>query len=61
MMVGDNGVGFPRDVDFQKTQSLGLQLVNTLVGQLGGTIELNRSAGTAFKIAFAKPKYERRD
>ena len=57
LVVSDNGVGFPRDLDFRDTQSLGLRLVNTLVEQLEGTIELDRSDGTAFKITFAEPRY----
>ena len=54
LMFGDNGVGFPEDLDFRNTESLGLQLVNNLVHQLEGTIELDRSGGTAFKITFAE-------
>jgi PAS domain S-box-containing protein len=53
LTVGDNGVGLPKGLDFRKTESLGLQLVNTLVDQLEGTIELDRSDGTAFEITFA--------
>jgi PAS domain S-box-containing protein len=56
LMVSDNGVGFPQDLDFRDTGSLGLQLVNTLVEQIEGTIELDRSSGTAFRIAFAELK-----
>jgi two-component sensor histidine kinase len=56
LMVSDNGVGFPKDLDFRNTESLGLQLVNTLVAQLEGTIELDRSMGTAFEITFARLK-----
>jgi len=56
LMVSDNGVGFPQDVDFRDMGSLGLQLVDTLVNQLEGTIELDRSGGTAFKIGFTEPK-----
>ena len=53
LIIRDNGVGFPKELDFRKTKSLGLQLVNTLVkDQLGGEIELDRSAGTKFKIKF---------
>jgi len=53
LIISDNGVGFPKELDFRKTKSLGLQLVNTLVkDQLGGEIELDRSAGTKFKIKF---------
>jgi two-component sensor histidine kinase len=56
LMVSDNGVGFPQGLDFRDTGSLGLQLVNTLVEQIEGTIELDRSDGTAFRIAFAELK-----
>jgi two-component sensor histidine kinase len=57
LMVSDNGVGLPKDLDFRNTKSLGLQLVNTLVNQLEGTIELDRRGGTAFKITFSEIKY----
>jgi two-component sensor histidine kinase len=50
--VHDNGVGFPTEVDFRATRSLGMQLVNTLVSQLEGTIALERSGGTRFVICF---------
>jgi len=52
LTVGDNGCGFPEDLDFRKTQTMGLLLVNTLVQQLNGTIELNREEGTTFEINF---------
>ena len=54
LTVSDNGVGFPPGLDFRNTPSLGLQLVNTLVGQLEGTIELDSLHGTTFKIVFAE-------
>lgn len=60
LIVGDNGVGFPQDLDFHHTTSLGLQLVTTLVKQLGGAIELQRAGGTEFKISFPAAKHERR-
>jgi PAS domain S-box-containing protein len=50
--VGDNGVGIPEKLDIKNTQTLGLQLVNTLVEQLNGTVKLNRTKGTAFCIEF---------
>ena len=52
LKVSDNGIGFPKDLDFQKTETLGLQLVGTLVRQLDGTIELDRITTTEFKIIF---------
>jgi two-component sensor histidine kinase len=54
LIVTDNGAGLPAGLDFRNTTSLGLQLVNTLVDQLDGTIELvGSSEGTTFKITFA--------
>ncbi|WP_052309950.1 histidine kinase N-terminal 7TM domain-containing protein [Methanocella arvoryzae] len=52
LTVGDDGVGLPRILDFRDSPSLGLQLVNTLVDQLEGTIELGQDTGTTFKITF---------
>jgi two-component sensor histidine kinase len=52
LTVQDNGVGLPRDVDFQNTTTLGLQLVNTLSKQLNGVIGLIRDRGTTFSIIF---------
>src|SRR5579885_3489104 len=52
LIVGDNGVGFPEDLDFRSTKSLGLQLVLMLVEQIEGKIELDRTNGTEFKIRF---------
>ena len=48
----DNGIGIPENIDFRKTVSLGLQLVNTLTEQLGGEIFLDKSKYTEFKILF---------
>lgn len=50
--MGDNGVGFPGDLDFRYTKSLGLQLVLMLVEQIEGKIELDRTNETEFKITF---------
>jgi len=56
LVVSDNGIGFPDDIDFQKAQSLGLQMVNDLTRQIGGTIKLDRTGGTAFKVKFSVNK-----
>ncbi len=52
LIVRDNGIGFPEDLDFRNTETLGMQLVCTLTNQLKGTIELNSNGGTEFKITF---------
>jgi two-component sensor histidine kinase len=52
LTVSDNGIGFPEQIDFRKSPSLGLTLINSLVEQLDGTMELDRRGGTAFTITF---------
>jgi two-component sensor histidine kinase len=52
LAVRDTGIGFPKGLDFRKTESLGMQIISSLVGQLGGTIELKRDKGTEFIIRF---------
>jgi PAS domain S-box-containing protein len=53
LIVSDNGMGIPSDLDFRKTESLGLRLVTILSeDQLHGNIDLDRSRGTEFKIKF---------
>ena len=60
LTVSDNGVGFPEDLDFRSTGSLGLQLVRMLTEQFNGTIELDRSSGTKFKIKFTESEWKGR-
>lgn len=57
LIVEDNGRGFPEDIDFKNTDSLGLQLINSLTGQISGEISLDRSKGTSFKISFKEEDY----
>jgi PAS domain S-box-containing protein len=53
LVVGDNGVGIPENIDFKRTKSLGLHLVTMLAeNQLHGEINLDRSKGTEFRIKF---------
>jgi PAS domain S-box-containing protein len=52
LTVQDNGIGFPKSVDFTKVKSLGLQLVNALVGQMNGKIDIQVDGGTTWTIAF---------
>jgi two-component sensor histidine kinase/sensor domain CHASE-containing protein len=52
LLIKDNGVGLPIGMDFKNTDSLGLQLVNALVDQLGGTIVFEGRMGTTFRITF---------
>ena len=57
MSVYDNGIGFPDNLDFRHTDSLGMQLVISLTSQLRGTVELERNNGTLFRIVFKEVEY----
>ncbi|HID43339.1 MAG TPA: PAS domain-containing protein, partial [Archaeoglobaceae archaeon] len=52
LVVSDNGIGMSEKIYFQKIDTLGLQLVNTLANQLSGSIKLHREEGTEFEITF---------
>ncbi len=58
VILKDNGKGFPENINFRETESLGLQLINTLVEQHNGTIELIKNNGTEFFIALPKEEEE---
>ncbi|NNE55470.1 MAG: PAS domain S-box protein [Flavobacteriales bacterium] len=54
IQVSDNGIGLPEDFKYEDSDSLGIQLVYTLVEQLDGEIDVNSKDGTSFKFTFTK-------
>ncbi|MPM98536.1 putative sensor histidine kinase pdtaS [bioreactor metagenome] len=52
LVVADNGKGIPEGIDLKNIESLGLQLVDILVDQIDGCVELKRYKGTEFTILF---------
>ncbi|MFH2107106.1 MAG: PAS domain S-box protein [Chrysiogenia bacterium] len=52
LSVADNGIGLPAVLDWDKSETLGLKLIKMLSKQLNGTIEVDRSAGTVFRLKF---------
>ncbi|MBI3396258.1 MAG: sensor histidine kinase, partial [Spirochaetia bacterium] len=52
LTVEDNGVGLPKDLDPRKAVTMGLQLVDTLVSQIGAQITIEREHGTGFVLKF---------
>ncbi|MBI5680466.1 MAG: GAF domain-containing protein [Methanobacterium sp.] len=56
LVVRDNGIGIPKNMDLSKTKSLGLRLIRMLVDQLNGTIKLDRHDGATFIINFKEIK-----
>lgn len=58
--IKDDGIGFPEDLDFKNANSLGLQLVNNLIRQIDGNIQMNKNKGTEIKITFKELEYNER-
>jgi two-component sensor histidine kinase len=56
LTVRDTGIGFPEDIDFRHTNSLGWQLICVLTEQLGGSIALERDNGTTVTVTFPLPE-----
>ncbi|MGB3513444.1 MAG: histidine kinase dimerization/phosphoacceptor domain -containing protein, partial [Microcoleaceae cyanobacterium] len=52
LVVSDNGIGLPADLDWQNCPSLGLTLVKILAEQLEATIELDNTHGATFHLSF---------
>ena len=60
LIISDNGVGLPEELDFDNNKSLGLILVKSLTEQIDGEITIHRNHGTEFKIRFKELKYKER-
>lgn len=52
--ISDNGVGLPVSLDVENSDTLGLQLVYTLIDQLDAKISVTSSKGTNYLITFEK-------
>jgi PAS domain S-box-containing protein len=52
LIVSDDGIGIPENLNIENLDSLGLQLVTSLVDQLDGELDLKRNNGTEFTIKF---------
>lgn len=55
--IGDDGIGIPADFDIEKSDSLGMLLVNSLTSQIQGELELKRDPGTTFIIKFREDQF----
>ena len=60
LTVSDDGVGFPPDLDYRNTETLGLELVNSLTCQIDGNISLDLTQGTKFTVKFKELRYKKR-
>lgn len=60
VIVSDNGVGMPKDLDPAKSGTFGLYLVHTLAGQFRGDVELKRTGGVEVRVRFKEAEYRPR-
>ena len=60
LIVWDDGVGLPSDINIDSPRTLGLRIVKSLTDQIDGTLELDRSKGTKFIIKFHELQYKNR-
>ena len=47
----------PADFEVETSETLGMQLIQALTGQLDGSISLIREGGTGFTIIFQYPRH----
>lgn len=56
LFIKDNGNGLPKDFDLSKSTSFGLKLVNLLVKQLKGEIQVESNEGLSYDLKFDMKK-----
>ncbi|PIQ26051.1 hypothetical protein COW36_02400 [bacterium (Candidatus Blackallbacteria) CG17_big_fil_post_rev_8_21_14_2_50_48_46] len=56
LVVRDNGIGLPSQIEPLSPQTLGLRLVNSLSRQLGGRIFVDNESGTRISILFPRQR-----
>jgi two-component sensor histidine kinase len=56
LIVSDTGSGIDKNLDVEKTTSMGLRLVRTLTRQINGKLLIQSGAGTTFSITFDEEK-----
>ncbi len=52
VLIGDDGVGLPKEFNFKDANTLGLQVVGSVVAQHNGKLEIINDKGTEYKITF---------
>lgn len=57
LSIKDDGIGLPAGLNYREIDSLGLQIVHLLAEQMNGSVEVDTSEGTEFKIDLMPVKY----
>ncbi len=56
LYIGDNGKGFPKGFSLQNSNSLGVELIDSLIDQIDGTVEIINKEGAYYNILFPLKK-----
>ncbi|GAB3276669.1 hypothetical protein GCM10027347_50340 [Larkinella harenae] len=56
LSIGDNGVGFPPDLNPDRSHTLGMSLIRGLSKQLGGQLQINQLEGVQISLTFSVEK-----
>jgi PAS domain S-box-containing protein len=57
LSIRDDGIGLPDGLDISRSDTLGMEIVTSLVGQIDGRLEILRDQGTEFRISFREIPY----
>lgn len=60
LIVNDDGIGIPEDLDIENTTTLGLRLLSSLVDQIEGNLKIHKNNGSSFEITFQELEYKKR-
>ena len=60
MRIGDDGVGLPDRSKWDRPNSLGMDLIHTLAGQLGTTVDLVEGHGTLYELTTVRQERRKR-
>jgi len=53
IIISDNGIGMPPDIESKKSRTLGMNLIHLLIEkQIDGTLEISKDKGTRYVISF---------
>jgi len=56
LTIRDDGVGFPPDLNPNRSRTLGMSLIRGLSKQLGGKLHINQDSGVAISLLFTEEK-----
>lgn len=54
LQINDDGIGFPKDPEFEINKSMGMTLIRTLAIQLNSDLKYHSNGGTVFEFDFSK-------